>query len=427
MEVAVVGGGIVGLCVAEALVQRGAQVTLFEAGEIGAGASAGNAGWITPSHAAPLPAPGMMPRAIRWMVQPGSPLLVRPQARLSFGHWLYDFWRNTKPSRYSAGLAALVALAQRTVPDYEALAARHSLDIEHAGLLYVGRTEAALEEEWKLHQDQRMLGYSGRFELLDHRAALAHEPGLNEHVEGAILALDDRHVRPEALTGALEERLRECGVQIRAQTPVRRISRDGSGWQLDGERDRYKAERVVVAGGVATASLLAPLGVALPLEGAKGYSITMERSPVALRGPIYLLEDKVAVSPYGPALRLAGTLELGSSTPGVNRTRVASIERAGRQALKGLDGAIAGRAWAGFRPLLPDGLPAIGPVPGHPGLHVATGHAMLGITLAPTTAALVAPAVLDEAPSAELAAFSIARFDNRGDDSVDHMWRRDSA
>jgi D-amino-acid dehydrogenase len=107
---------------------------------------------------------------------------------------------------------------------------------------------------------------------------------------------------------------------------------------------------------------------------------------------------------------LAGTLELGAKDLRLSGRRVASIDKAGRRYLREWPAGGARNAWAGFRPLLPDGLPAIGPVPGHDGLHVATGHGMLGVTLAPATAEVLAPAVLGAEPSLELAPFSIARF-----------------
>ena len=418
MRVAIVGGGVVGLCVAESLVRSGAEVTVLEAAAFGAAASAGNAGWITPSHAAPLPTPGTMPQAIRWMFNPGSPLLVRPQLRGGYLRWLFDFARNTRPRPYSAGLAAMVALAERAIPDYEALAERCSFEMHAAGLLYVGSSEAALKKEMTLHREQQMLGYRGSFTEMDREQALAHEPALNGEVRGAILAVDDRHVRPETLTRGLAEHLGEAGADLRDQTAVTGVRADDGGWLVECGGDAVRVDRVVLASGVATAKLLAPHGVRLPLEGAKGYSITVEEPRAAPRGPIYLLESKVGISPYEGALRLAGTLELGSRGLALSRSRVASIERAGERSLRDWGDHGKKHTWAGFRPLLPDGLPAIGPVPGKEGLFVATGHAMLGVTLAPATAEVLAPVVLDEKPSLELAPFSIARFDNRGGGAI---------
>jgi D-amino-acid dehydrogenase len=415
MDVAVVGGGVIGLSAAEALSRRGAKVTVLEGGAVGAAASAGNAGWITPGLSAPVPAPGTMLQALKWMPNPGSPLLVRPVPRASFLRWSYDFWRSTASHRYGAGMAALVALSDRTIGDFEALRERGVQFEMHAqGMLFVARTESALEDELAALRDQQALGYRGGVEVLDRAGAMEREPGLADGVVGAIFADMERHVRPETLTRGLAEHLRAAGAEIREGVRVRRVLRRGGGWTLETDGgEEVRAERVVLAGGVETSQLLAPLGVRLPLEGAKGYSITLEQPPVALRSPLYLLESKVGVSPYDGALRLAGTLELGAKDLRLSARRIASIERSGRAYLRSWPEGGARNAWAGFRPLLPDGLPAIGPVPGHEGLHVATGHSMLGVTLAPATAEVLAPAVLGGEPSLELAPFSIARFGNR--------------
>ncbi len=413
MKVAVVGGGVVGLCVAEALATRGGDVVVLEAGTLGAVGSAGSGGWVTPGLSHPLPAPGTINQALRWMVNPRSPFLVRPVLRGDFARWLFDFWRSTSPRRYSAGMAALVALSQRVIADFDALAERASFEMHGKGLLVVG-SERAVVSELEVLSDQQRLGYPGRFKVLDRDEALRREQALADGIGGAIDVMDERHVRPESLTGGLVERLRSQGVELRAQSAVRSLIRRKAGWELECDGENIGAEAVVVTSGVRSAGLLAPLGVFLPLEGAKGYSITMEDPAVKLQGPILLLDSKVAVSPFDRALRLAGTLELGTSGQDLNRLRVGAIRSAGESALQGWDGNAQWHTWSGFRPLLPDGLPVIGPVPGLRGLHVATGHAMLGVTLAPTTAALLAPVVLEGTPSLELASFSIARFNNRG-------------
>jgi D-amino-acid dehydrogenase len=415
MDVAVVGGGVVGLAVAESLAHRGAEVVVLEGETCGAAASAGNAGWITPGISNPLPAPGTMAQAIRWMPNPGSPLLVRPPRSLAFLRWSWDFWRATMPRRYGAGLAAMVALTDRATSDFDALAARGvEFEMHDQGMLFVALSESVLEHELQTLREQQAMGYRGAVEALDRTAARAREPGLADGVAGALHATGERHVRPESLTRGLAAHLRAGGTEVREHAPVRRISSTGSGWELDLDGGPVRADRVVLAGGVRTAELLEPLGVRLPLEGAKGYSITVEDPPVRLASPLYLLESKVGVSPYDGALRLAGTLELGARDLSVDPRRLASIAKAGRDYLRGWSDSATQQGWAGYRPLLPDGLPAIGPVPGKPGLHVATGHSMLGVTLAATTGELLAPAVLDGLPSLALAPFSVARFGNRG-------------
>ena len=414
MRVAVVGGGVVGLCVAEALQRRGATVVVLDAGVVGGAASAGNAGWISPGVSNPLPAPGVTRQALRWMLDPRSPLLIHPVMRASFVRFLFDFWRSTRPARYRAGMAALVATTQRAVADFESLAERCEFEMHRAGMLFVAGDSRALAAEHRVLQEHIDLGYDGEVRLLDRDEVLSEEPGLADGISGGLYASAECHVRPETVTAGVAARLREVGVEVREDTAVRGLARANGSWAVATADGGVEADRVVLAGGVGTAALLAPFGVRLPLLGAKGYSLTLEHPPVRLKRPIYLVEDKVGVSPYNGAMRLAGTLELGSTPGEIHAKRVAGILEAGARSLRDWSPDLDWKVWTGERPLLPDGLPAIGSVPGNAGLFVATGHSMLGVTLAPTTAELLAPAVLDGRPSLELAPFSLARFDHSG-------------
>lgn len=410
-----IGGGVIGLCVAEALARRGADVVLLEAGRWGAGASAGNAGWVTPGLSNPVPAPGTVAKGLRWMLSPQGPLRVRPSLRPSFVRWIYDFWRSCSPRRYAAGIAATVALTRRALDDFDALAARvPHFEMHSRGVLFVSASATTLEAEAATLRQLQDSGYEGEVEILDRATALEAEPALAADVAGAILTPAERHVRPETLTASLVSHLREQGAELREGEAVTGLVRRRGGWTLGCASGEVAARRVVLAGGAETATLLRPLGVRLPIEGAKGYSLTQVSPALRLRRPVYLLDSKVAVSPFDDALRLAGTLELGTSGLGVDRRRVAGIEAAARRSFGAWSEAGEWTAWAGLRPLLPDGLPALGPVPGHSDLHLATGHSMLGVTLAPTTATVLAPVILDGSPSPELAPFSIARFAKRG-------------
>lgn len=414
-DITVVGGGAIGLCVAEALQRQGAQVRVLEAGTCGLQASAGNAGWVTPGISTPVPAPGTVPQALRWMFDRGSPLFVHPTLRPGFLRWAFDFWRSTAPARYSAGLAALVALGARAIPAYEALRdAGIPFEMHADGLLFVARDEHELHAELSALGEQRALGYAGRFEQLDRRDVHALEPALAESVVGGILAADERHVRPETLTAGLAQHLTARGTEICEHVRLESLQHDSGGWSLHSPHEVRRSGSVVLAAGSVTGGLLAPLGVRLPLEGAKGYSFTDPAPAARPRRPLYLLESKVGVSPFDGGLRFAGTLELGTRSTAPDGRRLRALDDAGTLYLDGWRANPSRAGWAGMRPLLPDGLPAIGPVPGHEGLFVATGHSMLGITLAPVTAEILAPAILAARPSLELAPFSLARFGNRG-------------
>jgi D-amino-acid dehydrogenase len=165
----------------------------------------------------------------------------------------------------------------------------------------------------------------------------------------------------------------------------------------------------VIAAGLPTAPLLRRLGVRVPLIGARGYSVTLEGRGTPPRHALYLAEAKLGLSPFDGGVRIAGVFELGAKKdePGVGERLLA----AARPYLAGWrpDADAPVEAWAGLRPATPDGLPLIGALPGLDGVFLATGHGMLGVTLAPATAAALAPLVLEGRDAPELAPFDPAR------------------
>jgi D-amino-acid dehydrogenase len=391
---------------------RGAEVVIVERGVCGRGASEGNGGWISPGLSEPLPEPGVTAQALRWTVNPRSPFLLRPVPRLAYAHWLYNFWRSTTPARHHAGTLALLSLSTRALADFDALAAAGvRFEMHRDGMLFLAFSERLLEHQAERLSAQRAHGYRGGVELLDAAQARALEPSLGERIAGAVFAPAERHVRPESLVEGLLTHLRAARADIWEHTAVRSLQRRSGGWLVNLERGvAERFERVVVAAGAWTSRLLAPLGVRLLLEGAKGYSLTYEGLAAPPRHALYMMEAKVGLSPFKSAMRLAGTLELGSDSTSPDGRRIDCLPRSARRYLRDWGSPTRPPVrWAGLRPLTPDGLPVIGAVPGHDGLHVATGHGTLGVTLSATTGEALAPVVLGERGDVDLTPFSISR------------------
>jgi D-amino-acid dehydrogenase len=409
-SVAVVGGGVIGLCTAYALSRRGATVTVIDRDRCGAAASWGNAGWVTPGLAAPVPAPGVVRQALRWMLDPESPFLVRPRLDPAFLAWGVRFWRASGAARHKAGLRATLDLARPTNELFDALEADGvDFEMHRDGLLYLVRSPEAVDAWRTMYDELAALGFDGQVEMLDQEAVRALEPGLADGVCAGLLARVERHVRPESLIGGLRRALIGRGVRIEESAEVTGLLDTPDGWRVMTAHGAIDADRVVVAAGVWTRELLAPLGLRLPLEGAKGYSITAPANGDRPRHPLYLTEIKVGVSPFEGAIRLAGTLELAGLNLDVDHRRVAAIVRhaADYIGVRGEGGSV---EWAGLRPMAADGLPVIGAVPGHRGLFTATGHHMLGITLGPATGEALAPLVLEDRLVDVLKPLSPARF-----------------
>ncbi|MGH2383367.1 MAG: NAD(P)/FAD-dependent oxidoreductase [Candidatus Limnocylindria bacterium] len=398
MTVAVVGGGAVGLCCAWSLARRGADVVVYERDRVGSGCSFGNTGWICPGLSAPLPAPGVMGAALRGMLRPGSPVLIRPLFGPAFLRWSWEFWRACAPERYRAGLEATVALSRRTFELFDELrAAGVEFEMHSAGMVVAALTEAGLDEYATMLREAQAAGYDGEVRVLDGDAVRELEPAASEAVVGGVHAPAERYVRPESFTRGLADALRRDGALVREGVEV-------------GDLRDLDADAVVVAAGVWSGRLLRSAGVQLPLEAAKGYSVTARGSGTAPRHALYLAEAKVGCSTFGDAVRIAGIFDLTGVDLTLRRRRIETITRSAAAYFSDWEPEEVELEWAGLRPYPPDGLPIIGPVPGRERTYVATGHGRLGITLAPATGELLADVILAGARPAELAPFAFERL-----------------
>ncbi len=411
MHVVVIGGGVIGLSCAWSLQRRGAQVTVVDRDRCGASTSSGNAGWVTPGLAAPLPAPGVTRQALRWILDRDSPFLIRLRADPAFAAWLLRFWRACGSARFRAGLAATLELARPTPELFDALAADGvEFEMHSEGLLYLALDPAELAGFRAMYEAVAALGFDAEVTELSRAEVHDLEPAAGRDVAAGLLARAERHVRPETLTGGLVRQLRRSGARVVEHRAVDELRRDNGGWMVLTDGEVLAADRIVVAAGVWTRELLRPCAIDLPIEAAKGYSITTRANGQSPRHPLYLTEAKIGVSPFDGAIRVAGTLELAGIDLTLNRRRLDAIARsAARYVATSSDGGTV--AWAGLRPVAPDGLPLIGAVPGCDGLFAATAHGMLGVTLAPATGEALAPLVLEDRLEPQLAALRLDRFE----------------
>ena len=411
-DVIVIGGGAVGLSAAYALQRAGREVTVLTRDLIGEGASSGNAGMFVPDHIVPLSAPGVIAQGLRWLLNPESPFHIRPRADLDLARWLWSFRRHATAAHVRYGAPILRDLGFASADLFaEMQADLGSFGFAQTGLLTVygnAKTRKAALEAADLAES---LGLE--VERLDADALRTAEPGLRTPADGAVLYPQDGRIDPNALLRTLAARLPERGVRIRSGVSVEGFeARGGRITAVRTDAGPMPAETVVLAAGAWTGRLAAMLGERIPVQPGKGYSITIP-SRHAPRYPLILTDEKVTVTPMPGRLRFTGTLALAGFDPSVDERRAAPLRRLARAyGPEGLsDAEIAALpVWSGFRPCSPDGLPIVGPSRRHQNLVLATGHGMLGITLAPITGAIVAAVVQGERAPVDPAPLRPSRF-----------------
>ncbi len=410
MKVVVVGSGIIGLATAYSLARRGAEVVVIGDRAPGSGASTNNAGWVVPSLAGPVPAPGIVLQTLRSMLRPDSPVYVRPSLAPSFVRFMWGMLRACNADRYARSWSATAALGSGTMEAVDAWAADGMTFEMHAeGELEVFLTREELDAAVSELDRSRRAGFDPRVMTGDEVRAMV--PQLADAIVGAVFFPHERHVRPATVVEALTGRLRALGVTLLDGAVT------GGGRGTDGRTEvrggfgAVAADAVVIAAGAWSPGVARLFGSRLPIRPGKGYSVDYVPPQLTARMMIMMAEAHCVLTPLDGATRVAGTMEFGGLDERMAPARLRAIQRApGRYLRDWNPDAPALAPSAGLRPMTPDGIAVIGRLAPHADVYVASGHAMLGLTLAPRTGALLADMILDGGSPEVLAPFSPARF-----------------
>ncbi len=411
-DVLVIGGGIIGVSVAYYVAREGLNVHLVEQGDIAAGSSYGNAGLVTPSDSVPLPSPAALRKGLRWMLDPTSPLYIKPRPDLGLFSWLWRFRAACSEEAFRRAVPVLGALSRLSLDLYQQVVDEEGIEaiFDRRGLLLIYRTEEGIAEGRHFAATMREHGITS--DVLDKDEVRALVPQAHVDIVGGIFFHDDAHIDPAGFTRALAERARARGAILHTRTEVLGLEvQNGRVARVRTTRGDFTANHVVLAAGAWTPLLARDAGLSLPIQAAKGYSITVRRPAGFPDIPVILDEAKVAVTPIGEWLRFAGTLELAGLDMRINPTRVEAIKQGVRRYLQvNPDAEPLVELWRGLRPCTPDGYPIIGRAPRVSNLIIAAGHCMLGMTQGPGTGKIVADLVVGREPSVDITPFAPSRF-----------------
>ncbi len=414
-HVLIVGGGVVGLSTAYYCAKKGFRVTVLDRrGADHEGCSYGNAGLVVPSHFIPLSAPGMVALGLKWMWNPESPFYIKPRLNLDLLNWSFKFWRaaNADHVRRAAPVLRDLNLASRACFEEFAELTGNAFGLVKKGLLALCQTGHRFEEEARTAEHARQLGLNA--EVLTPRQAAELDPNVRMDIVGAVYFRDDCHLTPARFMATLKEEVARLGVALSWSTEV-------TAWRVNGRcieaaqatQGDFAADEFVLCGGSWSPVVARELRLHFPIQPGKGYSLTLPEPRQRPALSAILTEARVAVTPMGSSLRFGGTMEIAGLSEEINPARVRGILKAVPKYYpdftpQDFDGV---KPWCGLRPCSPDGLPYVGRTARYDNLSLATGHAMMGLSLGPITGKLIAGILAGEKPPIDIELLNPDRYD----------------
>ena len=412
-SVVVVGGGVIGIACAHYLSRAGMEVTVIEKDSLAGACSHGNCGYVCPSHVLPLTEPEAISMALKSLLKPNAPFRVKPRFSPALWRWMLEFARRCRHESMMVAGAALKSILDASMGEYRRLVSQDGVEAEwqDEGLLYVLKTDRGMEGFARTNALLRD-GFNVEAQRIEGADLPGFEPSLRSDVAGAFFYEGDAHLRPDVLNRNWVSHLKTAGVRFVEQCELQRVQRRKDGVAgLQTSRGEIRADRFVFAMGAWSQHLGRSLGCPIPVEPGKGYSITMRRPEICPQHPILFPEHKVGVTPFEEGYRLGSMMEFVGFDDRIPAKRIQQLRDSAKPYL--LDPYAedpTAEEWFGWRPMTWDSLPIIGPVPRLKNAFLATGHNMLGLSLAPSTGRLLTELMVGEEPHIDPQPFSPSRF-----------------
>lgn len=409
-DITVIGAGIVGICTALCLLEKGFTVRVIDPDPPADGASAGNAGVIASWSCVPQSLPGVWKDVPGWLFDPDGPLAVRWSYTPRLLPWLIRFFGAASARRLPAIADAMLTVNRPSVDLYrQFLGATENGELVRDSLyLHVFRNAADADLEllpWRLRRERGV-----PLEVLKNGEIREVEPELSPEFRAAVVVKGQgRAVNPGRLGKVLAAKAETLGAEFLRRRVHRLLPGADGPCRLETSEGDLSATKVVLAAGAWSARLLARLNIKVPLEAEHGYHLEFEDPGVCLNNLVLDGKRKFVVSSMEMGLRCAGTAEFSGLDAAPDYRRAQVFKRLAKQLLPNLNTGLTSE-WMGTRPSTPDTVPFIGPVPGHPNIYAAFGHGHLGLTGAPMTGRMVAAMAANEPPKVNMEPFRLDRF-----------------
>lgn len=413
MKVTIIGGGVIGLCCAFYLKRQGYSIRVIDRGDITEGCSFGNMGYVSPSHFIPLASPGIISQGLKWMLSSSSPFYIKPRINWDLIRWGMNFWRNSsakKTAQNTPPLLDLLLLSRALMNDLKE-EFNNSFSMIEKGCWMLYRSDKTGDHEKHLAEHAEKLGL--KTIVCDGQKVQEYEPEVEVNVKGGVLYLDDCHIDTAKFMRDMFTHLQWIGVEFWLNTEIKNFETNGKKINtIITDKNSLNCDELIIANGSWMPDTAKLLGIKLLMQPGKGYSIVYNDLEKNLHYPSILVDDRTATTPINRWLRIGGTMELSGHNDIILPKRVMAIFNAFKKYYPSIDlpEPDVKKAWYGYRPVTPDGLPYIGRHPTFSNLIFAGGHAMLGVSAAAGTGKLITEMMSETATSIELKAFNPARF-----------------